>query len=395
MTIRIIGWALVVTSLAAVGCGQGDKIEAYNVPKEAAPRVQPVANEAGAATDRMLAAVLPDGDRAWFFKVTGPIAEVDAVAADVQEFFGSIRPAPGQTHPAWSAPSKWQKQAGSAMRAATFLIPAGGKPLDLSVIALPWRGAPGELLSNVNRWRGQMQLPPVDEAGLAKDVSEISVGDAKLTVVDLRGKFQGGPMNAPFAGGAAGGQPPFAAQAAAAPKSNDLPAGHPPVAAQPNQPAAAAAGPFIFDLPEGWQSRPASGMRKVDVVIQEDDKSAVFTAIDFPADSPPMMSDPVANVGRWRREVGLPPLSDDETKATMQPIEIDGTKATFVAAVPDAGQSQANLATLAAMFTRGDTIWFFKLHGDRDVVAAQKDKFETFLKSVKFAGAGGADDGNE
>jgi len=121
----------------------------------------------------------------------------------------------------------------------------------------------------------------------------------------------------------------------------------------------------------------------------------VFTAIDFPADSPPMMSDPVANVGRWRREVGLPPLSDEETKATMQPIEIDGTKATFVAAVPDVGQSQANLATLAAMFTRGDAIWFFKLHGDRDVVAAQKDKFETFLKSVKFAGAGGADDGNE
>lgn len=392
MTIRILGWALFAVSVVTFGCGQGDRIEAYNVPKEAAPRFQPVENEAGVATDRMLAAVLPDGDRAWFFKVTGPTAEMDAVAADVTEFFRGIRPASGKPHPDWSAPSKWQEQGASKMRAATFLIPAGGKPLELSVIALPWRGSPGELLSNVNRWRGQMQLPPVDAAGLAKDVSEISVGDAKLSIVDLRGKFQGGPMNAPFAGGAAGGQPPFAPQAAAAPGSNDLPVGHPPVAAQSISPTT---GPFQFGLPEGWQQRPASGMRKVDVLIQDGDKSAVFTAIDFPADSPPMMSDPVANVGRWRREVGLPPLSDNEIKATMEPIEIDGTKAMFVAAVPDAGQSQANLATLAAMFTRGDAIWFFKLHGDRDVVAAQKDKFRDFLKSVRFTDSDGAIDGNQ
>lgn len=396
MMSRSLGWALCVVVIACFGCRRSEQIEAYDAPKEVAAPVQSVANEAGPATDRMLAAVLPDGDRAWFFKVTGPIAAVDAVAAEVEKFFARVKPAASNPHPDWVVPATWQEQTGSGMRAATILIPGRGKPLELTVIGLPWSGAPGELLSNVNRWRGQMQLPPVDETGLAKDARQVSAGNSTLTIVDLRGKFQGGPMNAPFAGSAAETQPPFATQAAPMDSaSKDLPAGHPPIAAPLDSTADRAAAPFKYDLPAGWQTRPAGGMRKVDVLVQDGDKSAVFTAIDFPSNSPPMMSDPIANVRRWRGEVGLPPLSDDEIKSTMQPIEIDGTKAMLVEAVPDGGQSQADRATIAAMFTRGDAIWFFKLSGDRDVVAAQKDKFENFLKSVRFGGTGGAKDGNE
>jgi hypothetical protein len=394
MTIRILGWALVAMSLLAVGCQQSEQIEAYPVPKESKPRVAPAA-AAGPATDRMLAAVLPDGDRAWFFKVTGPINEIGPIAGQVGEFFTSIRPAPGKPRPDWKLPESWQIEEGSGMRAATIQIPAGSKSLELSVIALPWRGMPGEMLSNVNRWRGQMKMPPTDEAGLAQDTRVLKVGDATLTAVDLNGNFESGGMTAPFAGGAANSAPPVAAPppAAASQANDDLPPGHPPVAAQPA--AAKSAAPFTFDLPTGWQERPASGMRKVDLAIDEGGKSAVFTAIDFPADSPPMMSDPVANVRRWRGEVGLPPLSDNEIKATMQPIEIDGTKAMFVEAIPDAGQPQSDRATIAAMFTRGDAIWFFKLSGDRDAVAAQQDKFNAFLKLVRFTDPGGANDGDQ
>lgn len=403
MTIRTLGWALLAGSLALVGCRPAEQIEAYNVPKEAAPRVMPTAapaqagSQAAEPTDRMLAAVLPDGERAWFFKVTGPIAQVEPIAAEVEKFFAGVRPAAGKPHPEWAIPAGWQEQPGSGMRAATIMIPSGGQSLELTVIGLPWSGAPGELLSNVNRWRGQMRLPPVDQAGLAKDIRELPAGDTTLTVVDLKGSFQSGGMTPPFAGGTTAASPPVAAvpptQNA---DSNTLPPGHPPITSQPPavQAPATGAAPFTFDLPAGWQSRPASGMRKVDVLVEDAGKSAVFTAIDFPANSPPMMSDPVANVRRWRGEVGLPPLSDDEIKQTMQPIEIDGTKAMFVEAVPEAGQPQADRATLAAMFTRGDAIWFFKLSGDRAVAAAQKEKFESFLKSVRFTDNGGADDGN-
>jgi len=122
----------------------------------------------------------------------------------------------------------------------------------------------------------------------------------------------------------------------------------------------------------------------------------LLTVIDFPADAGPMLSDPLANVRRWRGEVGLPALPDAELKATMTPIKIGGVTAQLVDATPsatDATQSQIERATLAAMLTRGDTIWFFKLTGNRDLVAAQRNHFESFLKSVRFAGPG-ASDGN-
>lgn len=397
MTFRLLGSTLFVAWVTAVGCRPADKIESYVVPKEApSTAVRAAAAPSSTPTDRMLAAVLPEGDRAWFFKVTGPIAEIDAHANKIAEFLASVRPAAGKPHPDWTLPTGWQEQPGSQMRVATLLIPGGTKPLELSVTVLPWAGGTEAMLGNVNRWRGQMQLAPTDAAGLAESTRELKVGDATMTVVDLRGNMSGGMMP-PFAGGAT----PPSAPSAAAPVTavSDLPPGHPAVSTPSSAPpSTSVTAPFKFETPSGWQQRPASGIRKVEFVIEEGGKSAQATAIDFPAASPPMMSDPVANVRRWRGEVGLPPVSDDEIKKSMQPLKIDGIEAMWVDVVPDTsqpGQSQAERGTLAAMLTRGDAIWFFKLSGDRDVVAAQREKFKSFLKSLEFTSAGGAKDGNE
>jgi hypothetical protein len=341
----------------------------------------------------MLAAILPDGDRAWFFKVTGPTDEVQARADKIESFLASVRLAPGQPHPDWQLPEGWREGAGAAMRAATLLIPTDAKPLELSVTALPWAGSDA-LLGNVNRWRGQMQLAPVDAKGLAASTREIQAGDATMTLVDLEGHMSGG-MTPPFAGGAMRPSAPSAVSAAVAGSNmSNLPPGHPAISGPAS--TAAAAAPFTFDTPPTWQQRPAGGIRKAEFRIDDGGKSAVMTAIDFPADSPPMMSDPAANVNRWRGEVGLPPQAGDELKKSLQPIEIDGTKAFWVDVVPSAdepGQSQAERGTLAAMVTHGDSIWFFKLTGDRDLVASQRKQFESFLKSLRFA-APGASDGN-
>jgi hypothetical protein len=229
-------------------------------------------------------------------------------------------------------------------------------------------------------------LAPTDEKGLAECTRELKAGDATMTVVDLRGRFQSGGMTPPFAGSAVGNAtPPTAAPAAGG--ASDLPPGHPPIDPQ----GAANVTPFQHEVPEGWQSRPALGIRKAEFQIERGGQSAVVTAIDFPASAGPMMADPVANVNRWRSEVGMPPLSDEEVKTSIEPIEIDGVEATFVDAVPDASQpeqSQADRGTLAAMLARGEVIWFFKLTGDRDLVAAEREQFLSFLKSVRFNAPG-------
>jgi hypothetical protein len=394
MTIRTVCLLLTATWLTATGCRREEQIESYSVPKAAErPAAPAAASNSAEATDRMLSAILPDDDRAWFLKVTGPIATVDPLAERVNEFFASVRPAAGKSHPEWQLPEGWQEQAGSGMRAATILIPTGAKPLELSVTALPWSGAPGELLSNVNRWRGQLQLAPTDAMGLASSTREVKAGDATMTIVDLSGRMQSGGMLPPFAGGGTGGAAPAIAAPPAVADATALPPGHPPIASE----APTAQAPFTYKTPPGWESIPASGIRKAAFRVTDGGNEALLTVIDFPADAGPMLSDPVANVRRWRGEVGLPTLSDTELKGTMTPIQIDGLTAQLVDATPsatDATQSQIASGTLAAMLTRGDTIWFFKLTGDRDLVAAQRENFASFLKSVRFTGPG-ANDGHQ
>jgi hypothetical protein len=145
----------------------------------------------------MLAAILPDGDRAWFFKVVGPLEAVNKRADEIDHFFASIRG--GGDRPTWSLAADWKEEQGSGMRAATIRIPEANRPLEMSVIALPWRGTPADMLGNINRWRSQMKLPNANEDELKDFTREIKAGNATLTVVDLSGRFDAGTMP-PFAG---------------------------------------------------------------------------------------------------------------------------------------------------------------------------------------------------
>jgi len=80
---------------------------------------------------------------------------------------GDVPPPPvpsGGSAMKWSLPKGWTEKLSGGMRYATLKAPGEGK-LDVSVVVLP--GPAGGELANVNRWRGQIGLPPVDEAALA------------------------------------------------------------------------------------------------------------------------------------------------------------------------------------------------------------------------------------
>src|SRR5215208_2660662 len=76
-----------------LGCGKTEQIQTYTVPKE--PKLTAVAAPADAAkpgepTDRMLAAILPAGGQAWFFKAVGPIVEIDKHEKEINNFFSAL-----------------------------------------------------------------------------------------------------------------------------------------------------------------------------------------------------------------------------------------------------------------------------------------------------------------
>lgn len=96
-----------------------------------------------------------------------PSAAAPAAPAMPANMTGDVPPpaAPsGDQALSWTLPQGWtETRGGGAMRYATLAPAAGG--VDVSVIVLP--GDAGGELANVNRWRGQIGLGPIDGAALA------------------------------------------------------------------------------------------------------------------------------------------------------------------------------------------------------------------------------------
>ena len=127
------------------------KVATYRVPAEKAEPLPPV------LTDHPPAAA-PAG--------TGPNAAVPNAMADMANT--AVPTATGEGL-SWTAPAHWKPKAGSAMRKGSYAISgAGGAEADLAITAFP--GDVGGDLANINRWRGQISLPPIAASGSNRTV---------------------------------------------------------------------------------------------------------------------------------------------------------------------------------------------------------------------------------
>ena len=96
------------------------------------------------------------------------------------------RPA-GQGSLKWSLPKGWSEASGEGMRYATFKSPVAGRH-EATVVVLP--GPAGGELANVNRWRGQIGLGPIDEAALASARVVVKTKAGALNVYDFTSEGQ-------------------------------------------------------------------------------------------------------------------------------------------------------------------------------------------------------------
>lgn len=84
----------------------------------------------------------------------------------------------------WTAPASWRAKPVSAMRKGSFAIPGPeGADGDLSITAFP--GDVGGKLANVNRWRGQLELPPLADAELEGALTHLEVNGLHADVVEF------------------------------------------------------------------------------------------------------------------------------------------------------------------------------------------------------------------
>lgn len=87
----------------------------------------------------------------------------------------------------WTLPRGWTEEKGGGMRFAT-LKPATPGKIDVSVVVLA--GNAGGELPNVNRWRGQIGLPPIDEKALASARQTIKSKAGTLALFDFTSEGQ-------------------------------------------------------------------------------------------------------------------------------------------------------------------------------------------------------------
>jgi hypothetical protein len=85
----------------------------------------------------------------------------------------------------WTKPDDWSEQPLSEMRLGSFKVDgSNAASADVSVIAFP--GEAGGLISIINRWRGQLQLAPLDEDQLSQIIQRIEVDNVPTYLVDFQ-----------------------------------------------------------------------------------------------------------------------------------------------------------------------------------------------------------------
>ena len=329
-------------------------------------------------------------------------------------------PAPAAT-PAvrWQTPAGWQEQAGDAARQGSFLVTgADGAKADMSVITFP--GDVGGDLANVNRWRNQVHLPPIGDADLPKLVTEVDAPAGAFLVVDLLSETPGAAGKPARILGAIFKQPTqtwffklmgdaalveaqkpaflnflqtvqFSAAGGMAntndlppdarglPGGGALPPGHPEIGA--GLPAGgdmagtavqvAAGQDLTWTAPADWKPTAGSAMRKGSYAITGPEGAADLSITAFPGD----VGGDLANVNRWRGQLGLPPVGTVAEAA--QPLDANGLKM-LVFEGANNGQRM-----VAAIVSRPAETWFFKLTGPDALVARTKPAFLDFLRTVK------------
>jgi hypothetical protein len=91
-----------------------------------------------------------------------------------------------------------------------------------------------------------------------------------------------------------------------------------------------------------------------------------------------------ANVNRWRRQMGLDPITEDKLDSVTQPLDVAGGKATLVDFTGTDARTGQPGRLVAVIVPNGDNTWFYKLSGDGAVVQGQKDSFVKFVQTVQY-----------
>jgi hypothetical protein len=300
-------------------------------------------------------------------------------------------------------PEGWRELPPEKMRVASYTISGeDGQAARVSVTPLP--GVSNMELESVNMWREEVGLKPLTSEQLKEQAKEVQVGDTKGIMVDLAPEAtEGNPNSVRTIGALANregivwfikltGSSSLVGQQkenfTAYLKSLEFHSeghGQPSVAAATQEPVSsnteklpAKSEPPNFKVPENWSEKPPGPMVTSAYAIKGDGAAEV-TVSKFPGETGGM----VANINRWRDQLGLSALSDPEARKSAEMLEVGGKNDSYLVDIKGTNKRTGKAARMVAVGVpyEGQT-WFFKLLGDEALVEKEKDTFIRFIVSA-------------
>jgi hypothetical protein len=318
----------------------------------------------------------------------------------------SEMPSPPQVQ--WQTPSGWKEEPGGGMRVARFSVTGtNGQAAEVSIIPLP--GISASKKDIVNLWREQVHLPPVQDDDLLGQSEKVEMGPGSAELFDMvstepviqdKSKMrilvamlsQRGTMwffkmtgedslvqeqKPVFVGflksinlePARSSPRELVSQTAPEPS---------PVGAEetPSKPQ--------WEVPPDWKEQPPGQMLLAKFLLTGGaDAKAEVTVSVFPGDTGGLL----ANVNRWRGQVGLGPLEASQLNKHVTSLDVPGGKATLVDVSGTSPRTGQKARLIGAILPRAGRTWFYKLLGDEAVAAQQQSAFIKFIKSVRYPDA--------
>jgi hypothetical protein len=137
-----------------------------------------------------------------------------------------------------------------------------------------------------------------------------------------------------------------------------------------------------WTVPAGWRALPgkAGDIRFASFEVAPDHPQVEMTVVPLGGDGGTLLS----NVVRWEKEIGCPISSEADLPKFVTQTNLAGSPAELIDLTGPATADHPAKRTVCAIVPHGDQTWFFKLSGAADVVSAQKDNFDQFVRSIKF-----------
>jgi hypothetical protein len=145
----------------------------------------------------------------------------------------------------------------------------------------------------------------------------------------------------------------------------------------PAPPAPTGSGALRWTLPKGWTESLSGGAMRYATL-----KPAVPGRVDASVVVlPGPAGGELANVNRWRGQIGLPALQEPDLASARKTLR---SRAGTVSAYDFVSEGEKRTRTIAGLLSADGNTWFVKMTGDAEAVGAARADFIRLLESLRL-----------